>query len=214
MIARGMTLLVGLLLTFAVAADPVTVEKHPPTTQFVSFDPKHPPKDVPKLQHGEDALTRMLFNCTVKLKYKTIDKRYRDGEWHVTARLQDIKLNLELTNTIYLPEHANAKLRSHELGHARINGMIYEEAEKAARAAGEAGFARTWTGTGANEDSASKSATDAAVDSICKQYLKETADKAFRIGEIYDDLTQHGTNAKQEDDALREAIQKQLREQR
>ena len=69
-------------------------------------------------------------------------------------------------------------------------------------------------GDGADEDSAGKAATDAAVEWICNQYLHETADKAYRIGEIYDDLTKHGTNAKQEDDAIREATEKQLEEKR
>src|SRR4051795_13279196 len=114
--------------------DRITVDKHPPTTQFISFDPKHPPADVEKLQHGENALTQMLFNCTVKLKYNAIDRREReDGKWHVVAKLDEVTVILELTNKIYLPEHANPKLRAHELGHARINGMIYQDADAAAR---------------------------------------------------------------------------------
>ena len=194
---------------------PVHVEKHPPTTQFVAFDPRQPPADVEKLQHGEDALTQMLFNCTVKLKYNTIDEQQRgDGKWHVMAKLDDVTVILELTNKIYLPEHANDKLRAHELGHARINGMIYQDAETAARSAAANALKRRWEADGADPDAAGKAATDKAVNAICNRYLKSTADKAFRIGEIYDDLTKHGTNAKQEDDAIREATQKYAEEKR
>ena len=108
-----------LLSSLLATAHPITIDHHAPTTQFVSFDPQHPPADVEKLHHGEDALTRMLFNCTVKLKYETNDKDFRDGKWHVVTRLGDVKLMLELTDTLYIPQHANAKLKAHELGHAR-----------------------------------------------------------------------------------------------
>jgi hypothetical protein len=157
----------------------------------------------------------MLFNCTVKLKYNTIDEQQRDdGTWHVVARLDEVKVSLELTNTIYMPENANAKLRVHELGHARINALIYQDAEAAAQVAAERALKRNWAAAGADPDAAGKAATDKAVNAICDQYLKATANKAYRIGEIYDDLTKHGTNAKQEDDAIREALQKYSEEKR
>jgi len=206
-------LTLALLAALIGSPEPIAVIHHAPTTHFVSFDPTHPPADVAKLQHGEAALTRMLFNCTVKLKYETIDKHYRDGQWHVTARLGEVSATLDLTNTIYLPEHANDRLRQHELGHARINGLIYgADADEAARKAEQVAMKREWEGAGADPDAAGKAATDAAVNWIAGEYLKVTADKAFRIGEIYDDLTRHGTNAKQVDDAIREAIQKQSQE--
>jgi hypothetical protein len=194
--------------------DSISVDRHAPTTQFVSFDPAHPPADVEKLHHGENALTRMLFNCTVKLKYNTIEKSESHGHRHVLTHLDEVKVTLELTNTIYLPVNVTSKLKSHELGHARINAMIYEDAERAARVAAQDAMTREWSGNGADPDTAGKAATDAAVDAICHEYLHMTADKAFRIGEIYDDLTKHGTNAKQEDDAIREATQKWESERR
>ena len=100
-----------LLSSLLATAHPIAIDHHAPTTQFVSFDPQHPPADVEKLHHGEDALTRMLFNCTVKLKYETTDKDFRDGKCHVVTRLGDVKLTLELIDTLYLPTNANAKLK-------------------------------------------------------------------------------------------------------
>ena len=192
--------------------DPITVDKRPPTTQYVDFDPAHPPADVEKLQHGEDALTRMLFNCSVKLKYNVVSKTNRDGKWRVVAELSEVKLTLDLKNTIYLPKNAPDKLRAHEMGHARINGMIYEKAREAATEAAQHAMNRTWEGEGTDLDAAGKAATDSAVNEICRDYLKSTADRAFRIGEIYDDLTKHGTNATTIDDAIREAVQKEAEE--
>ena len=94
----------------------------------------------------------------------------------------------------------------------RINALIYQDAEQAARDAAEDALDRQWEGDAADPDVAGKIATDAAVEAISHQYLHATADKAFRIGEIYDDLTKHGTNAKQEDDAIREAREQYSKE--
>jgi hypothetical protein len=194
--------------------DSINVEKKPPTTQFIEFDPKNPPADVQKLQHGEDALTRMLFNCTVKLKYNVVSKNESDGKCRVVAALGEVHLTLELKNTIYLPARAPDKLRAHEMGHAKINGILYEHAREAAQEAAQRAMDRTWEGEGTDADAAGKAATDAAVNAICRDYLKLTADRAFRIGEIYDDLSKHGTNARTVDDAIRQAIQKEAEEKR
>ena len=98
------------------------------------------------------------------------------------------------------------------MGHAKINGIIYrEDADDAARRFANEALHRTWEGEGATVDSAGKAATDAAVDWIADQYLKATANKAFQIGEIYDDLTEHGTNNVLVNDAIREAILKEAR---
>src|SRR5262249_37525658 len=150
------------------SSDPITVEKKPPTTQYIQFDPAHPPADVEKLQHGEDALTRMFFNCTVKLKYEVLSKSIRDDKCHVLAAIGDVKATLELKNTIYLPEHVTDKLRAHEMGHARINGMFYEQARDAATEAAQRALDRTWEGEGVDEEAAGKAASAAAVNAIAR----------------------------------------------
>jgi hypothetical protein len=192
-------------LSFLLAGDQITVHRHAPTTQVTTFDPAHPPADL-RLPPGEDALTRMLFNCTVKLKYDETDRAYRDGKWHVVTQLNEVDVSLDLTNTIFLPRGTTDKLRAHELGHAQINGIIYEKAEDAARRAAEQAMNHPWPGDGATPDAADKAATDAAVEAICHDYLHATADRAFRIGEIYDDLTAHGSNQRDVSEAIESAI--------
>jgi hypothetical protein len=207
-------LLAVLMLSSLLAPDePIHVERRAPTTQVIDFDPAHPPAGV-NIKAGEDALTRMLFNCTVKLKYDVREHRWSNGKVHVKARIGDVRVVLELTNKIYVPKRATDRLRAHEQGHARINGIIYEDAESAAYEAARAGMNRVWEADGTDVDSAGKAATDKAVDWICREYLKHTADKAFRIGEIFDDITQHGANPKPISEAIQEAIQKQSQERR
>jgi hypothetical protein len=194
--------------------NPISVHKNPPTTQFVEFDPAHPPANAPRLSPNESAATRMLFNCTVHVKYDVIRKEVRGGKWQIEARLQQVEVTLDLTDSIFLPKGANQKLKNHELGHARINEITFsEDAATAAKRAAEEVRGKTWKGSGNSLDSAGKNATDAAVNALCDSYLKATADKAFRIGEIYDDLTDHGTRASpNEDDAIKQAVEKQARE--
>jgi hypothetical protein len=196
------------------ADESITVEKKPPTTRFVEFDPAHPPADLTKLTHGEEALTRMLFNCTVHVKYNVEERRYRDGKWRASVRIGRVDVKLDLVNTIYLPHKANDRLRAHEMGHARINGIVYERAEEAARDAAQRGVQRLWHGEGPDIDAAGKAASDAAYQWICHEYLKRTDQKAFRTGEIYDELTEHGTNAKNVTEAIKEALAKQEQEAR
>src|SRR6185295_16301798 len=95
---RLMLATLAIFCALLASPDPITVDKRPPTTQYVDFDPAHPPADVEKLQHGEDALTRMLFNCSVKLKYTVLSKTHRDGKWRVVAELGEVKLTLDLKN--------------------------------------------------------------------------------------------------------------------
>src|SRR4051812_23125163 len=114
-----------LMALILVGSDPVVIERHAPTTQFVEFDKANPPKEVKKLRQGEDAVTRMDFRCEVKAKFTTVAKEFREGKWHVTVKLVDAQVTLELTNTIYLPKGANQKLRGHEEGHAKLNSLIY-----------------------------------------------------------------------------------------
>jgi len=206
-----MLLMLVMISSLLAPDEAIHVERRAPTTQMIDFDSAHPPAGV-KIQSGEDALTRMLFNCTVKLKYDVIQHQDVKGKVHVKTRIGNVRVILELTNKIYVPKRATDRLRAHEQGHARINGIIYEDAERAAYDAAAAAMGRTWEADGADVDSAGKAATDQAVDWICRDYLKHTADKAFRIGEIYDEITQHGTNSKSISEAIAEAIGRQSEE--
>src|SRR5687768_8165140 len=180
---------------------------------------------MPKLHPGEAALCQMNFNCRVQLKYEVVEQgasssssssagRARPSAT-VTARVKRIQMTLTLHDTIYVPRGGNAKLRAHEEGHRVINERVYEDAERVARAAALDVLTQTWRGTGDDAGAAGKAATDEAVKKLCDAYLAGTADKAHRVGQIYDELTDHGRNTRlTEADAIRQAFARHASEPR
>jgi hypothetical protein len=199
----------------------VVVDRQPPTVERVLFDPKNLPGDMPKLHPGEAALCQMNFNCQVQLKYEVVEQGAsyggagRAGRASVSARIRRIQMTLTLSNKIYLPRGANPKIRAHEEGHRIINERVYEDAEQVARAAALDVLTQTWRGSGDDAGAAGKAATDEAVKKLCDAYLAGTADKAHRVGQIYDELTDHGRNTRlTEADAIRQAFARYANEPR
>ena len=220
--------LLALLLQDAAGAagEPqIVIDRQPPTVARVTFDPRNPPPDMPKLHPGEAALCQMNFNCRVQLKYEVVEQgssssssstagRARPSAT-VTARVKRIQMTLTLHDTIYVPRGGNAKLRAHEEGHRVINERVYEDAERVARTAALDVLTQTWRGTGDDAGAAGKAATDEAVKKLCDAYLAGTADKAHRVGQIFDELTDHGRNTRlTEADAIRQAFARHANEPR
>jgi len=206
-------LIVSLALSSIGAIDPITIDKHPPTTQRVVVEnPATTPSRTDANRATEDAWCQFFFNCSVKLKYEVTDRRpVRKGSdmVAVTAQIKRIDVTLTLQDTLFLPKHCTEKLNAHENGHRRINERVYENAEDAARTAARAVIAKSWQGWGPDEDAAGKDATDKAVKELCDQYLNATAERALRIGRIYDEITNHGRKMKpSEDEAIEQALAK------
>jgi hypothetical protein len=194
---------------------PIVVDRQPPTSDRTLFDPADPPPDMPTLHPGEAALCQFNFNCTVNLKYELVEQSAGNSSFNVSAHIRQVRVTLTLHNKIYIPRGGNAKIRAHEEGHRIINERVYEEAEQVARAAAMEVLTLTWRGSGDDRETAGKAATDEAVKHLCEAYLAGTAGKASRIGEIYDELTNHGRNTRlTEADAIRRAFAQYESEQR
>jgi hypothetical protein len=166
---------------------------------------------MPSHHAGEDAWCRFFFNCSVRLKYELIENQERGGKCFVTAQVKHVSVTLTLEDTMFLPRHSTERLNAHEDGHLRINERVYREgAEAAARTAAKTMMSQTWRGSGVDEDSAGKDATDKAVKALCDQYLRATADRALRIGQTYDELTNHGKRMRPtEGEAIEKAFAKE-----
>lgn len=208
-----------LLLQDATADPQIVVDRQPATVERVTFDPRNPPANMPKLHPGEAALCQMNFNCRVQLKYEIVEQGMSSsgaGRATVTAHVKRIQMTLTLHDTIYVPRGGNAKIRAHEEGHRIINERVYDDdAERVARAAALAVLTQTWRGTGDDASAAGKAATDEAVKKLCDAYLAGTADKAHRVGQIYDELTDHGRNTRvTEAEAIRQAFARYANEPR
>jgi hypothetical protein len=192
----------------------VTVKRQPPLIEHKTFDPSDPPKAMPHLNPGEAAVTESVFNCAVNTSYHVFEQKDGSGECRTIVKVDAVQVDLQLHVTIWLPAHAPAKLTAHEEGHRRIAERLYKDrAEKAARAAAGKADGRRFEGAGKTCEEAADAALGKADTELCQNYLNQTGGAAARIGDIYDDLTSHGTNLKlPEDEAIRQAFEQYEKE--
>jgi hypothetical protein len=210
---RRIPLLIGALLASMAGARTarasVTIKRQPAVIEHKTFDPAHPPREMPRLNPGEAAVTESLFNCAVSTSYHATEQKGGDDGCSTTVRVDAIQVDVQLKVTIWLPKQAPEKLKAHEEGHRRIAERIYKErAEKAARASASKTDGKRFSGKGKNCDEAVNAALGQADTQLCQSYLNQTGGAVGRLGDIYDQLTTHGTNLKlPEDEAIRQSFE-------
>lgn len=167
----------------------VTVERAAIKVEHRTFDPAHPPKQMPSLGPHESAVTESYFNCTTASEYRT-STGGNDRRTHV--KITSIQVDLELRVTIWLPLNAPQKLKAHEEGHRQIAQRIYErDAQQTAKVAADA-IDGLELNLKDDDPAAVKAAITEKTGTIATAFLKATAERAQRIGERYDQLTDHG----------------------
>jgi hypothetical protein len=212
--------IVGLIVGIAWIAAPragaeVAIERAPAVIERKTFDPSHRPPEMPPLKPGEAALTQARFDCNVEMTYVVVNSRAHEEKCDTSIRIRAVRLVLHLNVTIWLPQNAPAKLSNHEEGHRQIAEEIYRDAERVARAIARPIDGKTITGTGDDCPAAQKQAVQSAADDICKNYLDRTGNRTSVVGDIYDDLTGHGTRADPaEQEAIRQAFAKEEKSSR
>lgn len=184
-----------LLFVSAVSAltSPIQIDRRPPTVQRIVFDPARPPADMPRLDAGEAATCQFNFQCGARFQSVTEQQiPLPGGRVRAVVKIESMAITLTLENRIFLPRDATAKLRAHEEGHREINERVYESAEAVARAEAQRVLGQTWEGEGESADAAAQAALQQALRSFCRAYHAQIADRAYRVGSIYDELTDHG----------------------
>lgn len=190
-----------LLIALAVALAPslavargVKVEKAPVVVVRKTFDRRNPPKDMPQLGPRADAVTHFRFGCSTGAAYEVTSRRRdrRNGGCTATAKINDLNVKIELEITIWVPRGARRKLVDHEEGHRVIGERVYETADRAAREEARQWIGRTVTGRGADCAAAADAAVRDASHAFCQTYLEATSNWSSRVGDLYDDITDHG----------------------
>jgi hypothetical protein len=203
------------LLPAAGRAD-VKVEKAPVAVETKTYDPKDPPKNVHLGEH-EAGLTMSDFGCKIAFSLQPGDPRkQRNGKCQETLTVRSVKVIVDLKVTVWLPENANDKLKAHEQGHREMAETLYNErADKAAKAAGAVVDGKRFVAEADGCDQIDK-AVEQTIGEINKKvyesYLTQTADASARAGDLYDEITAHGSNAVSEKAAAVQAFAKQAEE--
>jgi hypothetical protein len=210
----------SVFVTFAFACTSasaaVTIKRQAPVVEQKAFDPADPPKEMPHLNQGEAAVTESVFKCGVSTTYHVVERHPQDGKCESVLKIDGLELTLQLHITIWLPEKAPQKLAGHEEGHRRMAERIYREsAESTARAAAEKLNGRQIKGTGSDCDAASTAALNDADTRLCQEYLNQIGGMASRLGDIYDEITAHGTRlSPAEDEAIAQSFDRYAKEQK
>jgi hypothetical protein len=189
----------------------VTVEKSPVVVVRRTFDRRNPPPDMPPLGRRADAVTHLKFGCSTNATYEVTSRR-RDtsrrrggtGGCTATARIKDLDVRIDLEITIWVPRGARRKLVEHEEGHRVIGERAYAVAERAAREEGAKWVGRSVTAKAADCAAAADEAVKDANHRFCQAYLERTSGWSSRVGDVYDDLTDHG---RRDEPAVDEAIE-------
>ena len=190
----------------------VTVEKSEVTVRRRRFDRRNPPPDMPPLGPRADAVTQSRFGCAASVQYSVVSRRpdargrrgAERGGCTATARVESMQVKLDLDVTIWVPTNARAKLVAHEEGHRVISERVYDDAAAAvALAEAQKLIGHTVTARGDNCDAAADAAIREANEKFCQAYLEATSGWSTRVGNRYDDVTDHG---KRSDPGVDEAI--------
>lgn len=187
----------------AVPPTAVTVEQAPVRVQRRTFDPAHPPREMPPLTPPEAGLCWYEFVCETEIGTEMRDDPARP----VVARVRGVKLKLQLNVVIWLRAGATAKLTAHEEGHRAIAEHFYRAAGEVAHRLGAGLMGRTFPLPVKDRKAASGRAMGTLQDELIRQFLAETADRCKVAEEKFDAITRHGLDAIPE----AEAIQRSLR---
>jgi hypothetical protein len=108
------------------AASHVTVIKEPLAVTTRTFDPANPPPDMPPLSPGEIAVCDANYVSNVSVAGQG---RQTDAT-HEIVSITEVRANLRLVVTIWLPEGASQHVAEHEDGHRQIAEALYQSADK------------------------------------------------------------------------------------
>ncbi|HEY7086565.1 MAG TPA: hypothetical protein VH518_00670 [Tepidisphaeraceae bacterium] len=186
----------------------VTIDRTDAVIEHKTFDPKHPPADMPSLHPNEAAVTQSFFGAESHVGGEVVDRHAVPEGCQASIKVDSVHMTVRLRITVWLPKDAPPKLVKHEEGHRELAEHFYKDAESIAREEAQKLIGQTVTGTGKNCEEAGDNALKHAAQELGQRYLARTDIPCSKAQEIYDQLTLHGTNAFAESKAIEEAIRK------
>jgi len=191
------------LLLLATSASAQIKISHPPAdVKTRTFDANHPPADMPPLRDQEAAVTVSKFACGAQVQ---VDIVQNPGE-KATAKIAGMDVTLRLEITVWLPENASGKIKTHEDGHRKISETFYARGEKVAKELADKYIGRSLAIDGP-EPEQTKAVITRAANEYCQEYLGLIEGPSQKAQERYDLLTDHGRNDVPEKNAIKKAME-------
>ena len=203
-------ILILLLAGFAFAAgndaDPVTVDRNPAAVSMHTYDPAHPPPQMPATQPDEAGVTVSEFSCVALVSGQITDHAESANDARVTVKMAAVHITLKLKIAEWMDQLAPQKIWAHEDGHRDIALHFYRRAHLVAASIARTWIGKTLTASGPDAKSAAKEAVTEAARKITDDYMIQVRDQSELVQEAYDRITAHGTNDVDEYDAIQQAL--------
>lgn len=205
------TVLLALFVFAGPAQAAIKITRKPARVVYKPFDPQNKPANMPTMNRGEIAFCKGDYGVAVKLSYAPSVRKQANGRYLAKVVVDDVFVELELINEIWIPHNASDKLKAHEEGHRQIAEMVYDKiGDKAARLAADTLDGRKFEGEGATAKEA-RDAADAALakahSAMIQAYLDQTSRAGQKTQELYDQITAHGARGEvAEADAITRAF--------
>lgn len=187
------------------AAGGLSIDKEPVRIERKTFNPDHPPADMPTHTALEAGLCEYRFGC------ETRSEATQSRSWVKTlpAKISALQLKLQLQIVIWTIENAPQKIVDHEEAHRSIAEHYFAHAEIVAHRLGEAALGRKLNVPGHDKNQALEEALHQLQNEIVEKYSQETAHRCTFAQERFDAITDHSRNSIPEKVAVAQALQEE-----
>jgi len=178
----------------------VIINKQPLNFALRTFDPTTPPSNMPPLTQGENAAcdSDFLSNATVAAQTRQTDAT------HATITVTQIKMDLQLNLTIWVPNDVTKHVTEHEEGHRQISEFYYQAADKLAERIAKTYVGRQVDIAGTDLQAESNKFLQQTAAAIIADYGRELNPAPTQL--LYDSITDHSRNEVVVKDAVAHAI--------
>jgi hypothetical protein len=180
---------------------PVVVKADKPVVQYSYYDAAGPKPS--QISDDMDGVTQYAFGCNPTFSFQNTHPGAGEP---FGFRIKTVTINLDLVIRIILPRGEHSKLKEHEEGHRKIVEYFYSLGPVAAQSAGGLFTGMEQTSSAADYKTARTETFTRATDELRMEYMKYIRDLCKEANDYYDDLTDHGGNDKDSNQAAEEAI--------
>jgi hypothetical protein len=180
----------------------VRVRQEKPVIRRVEFNPRRPPREMPPLTPPEAGVCLTTFELGANVTYSA----ERIARNRARVYVDELDLVTRLSFDIYTVKDAPPKLRAHEEGHRAIGEHFYASAPQIAEQIGRGLIGATFEGTGPTDAAAQKDGFEQVVATIEREYMARVRVPSAAANERFDEITNHGLDPIDENEAVRLAI--------
>jgi hypothetical protein len=181
----------------------VVVKAVKPVVKYAYYDPTG--SKPPQISDGMDGVTQYAFGCSPAFNFQVTHPT--TGE-PFGFRIKTVTVNLDLVVRITLPRGEHGTLKEHEEGHRKIVEYFYSLGPAAAQSAAGLLTGIEQTSSAVDYATARTETFTRATDEVQAEYMKYIRDLCEQANDYYDELTDHGRNGKDSNQAAEEAIRR------